>query len=176
MTNAGDKSRVAEALDHLRQRNQSFSFDKRERVVSVYVSGTSNTDDLAAHIGRLHDLRELTFSGTDLTDCGLSHLAPLARLRKLSLESSNITAHGLIAVCSMSKLKYLHIKNARDLGRVAFIYIAQATSLRQLYLQGGGLCDADLEPLAALLNLEKLSVSKNHGIHGTFCKYLIGLP
>jgi hypothetical protein len=167
---------VAAALSYLRARNQFFEFDSQERVVEVSISGTSNTDDLAAHIGNLHDLRKLTFWRTDLTDSGLSNLAPLVRLRKLSFENSSITAHGLIAVCSMSKLRYLHIDNARELGRAAFDYIAQATSLRELSLHGSGFCDRDLEPLAALVNLGELSLSKNHEIHGTFCKYLIGLP
>jgi len=64
---------VAAALSYLRTRNQFLKFDSQERVVEVSISGTSNTDDLAAHIGNLHDLRKLTFWRTDLTD--ISHEA-----------------------------------------------------------------------------------------------------
>ena len=76
----------------------------------------------------------------------------------------------------MSQLEDLYIRDARDLDLAAFTCIARVPSLRKLTLRGGRFCDADLAPLAALVNLEELSLSECNEVHGTFCKDLIGLP
>ena len=39
----------------------------------------------------------------------------------------------------------------------------------------GNFCDADLEPLAALVNLEKLSLGDTNQVTGSFCGSLTGL-
>jgi hypothetical protein len=176
MTSANHKNRAVAALDYLRGRNQYFRFDNNERVVEVGVSVATNTDEIAAHVGNLRDLESLTFSRTDLTDEGLRHLADLVRLKELSIGGARITSTGLASLAAMSQLEYLYIETARDLDLAAFACIACVPTLRRLLLHGGSFCDADLQPLAALVNLEELLLSENDEIRGTFCKQLIGLP
>ncbi len=95
MTSAGDKNRIAAALEYLRVHDQFFEFDNQERVVHVGVSGVTNVDEAAAHIGNLRDLQKLTFYDTGPSDRGFSHLAGLVNLRKLWIDGSGFTAAGL---------------------------------------------------------------------------------
>ena len=57
----------------------------------------------------------------------------------------------------LSRLETLNIQNGLYLDRAAFACIAHGYGLRMLSFGCGNFCDADLEPLAALVNLEKLS-------------------
>jgi len=175
MAGAGDKSQIVAALKYLRIHNHFFEFDDQERVVKVRISSTENVDEAAAHIGNLRDLQELSFYTTGLTDQGLSHLAGAVRLKKLSIDGSGFTSSGLAHLGAMSQLEDLYIGNASDIDLAAFACIARFRSLRQLALRGGSFCDADLVPLAALVNLEKVSLTDNDNIHGTFCEQLMGL-
>jgi hypothetical protein len=176
MADAGQNNRVAEALSYLRKHNHFFEFDDQECVVRVGVSDVANSDDIAAHIGSLRDLQELTFYRTGLSDGALSHLASLASLKELWIDGSGFTSAGLANLGAMSQLEYLYIGDARGLDLAAFTCIARVPSLRKLSLCGGSFCDTDLAPLAALLNLEKLSLAENDKVTGSFCKYLSGLP
>jgi hypothetical protein len=176
MTSTNDDSRVAAALDYLRMHNHYFQFDNNERVVKVAVDDAADGDEVAAHIGNLRDLQELTFYGTGLTDNGLGHLAGLVRLKKLCIDGPGFTSAGLAHLGAMSQLEFLYFRDARGLDLAGFACIARVPSVRELSLRGGRFCDADLEPLSALVNLEELRLSENDEIHGTFCKYLIGLP
>ncbi len=64
ITSADDTTRVAAALDYMRRHKHFFEFDDQERVVKVGVSDAANVDEIAAHIGSLRDLQELTFYRT----------------------------------------------------------------------------------------------------------------
>jgi hypothetical protein len=174
MARANDNNRVAAALNYLREHRQFFEFDDQERVVKVGVSDVANPDEIAVHIGNLRDLQELTFYRTGLTDCALSHLANLVSLKRLSIDGSGFTSCGLAHLGGMTQLEYLYIGDARGLDRAGLACIARVPSVRELALRGGRFCDADLESLSTLVNLEELRLSENDEIHGTFCKYLIG--
>ncbi len=179
MTNANDKSRVAAALNYLRKHRQFFEFDDQERIVKVCISDAANADEFAAHVGNLRDLEKLRFSRTNLTNDGLRHLSTLMQLRELCIDGFDglkITSAGLAHLSAMSQLDYLYIEDARGLDLAAFTYIALVQSLRKLTLCGGRFSDADLAPLAALVNLEELSLSECSEVNGTFSKDLIGLP
>ena len=177
MTSAGDKSRVVAALDYLRSHHQFFEFDDQERVINVGVSDAANVDELAAHIGNLRDLQELTFYRTGLTDGALSHLAGLVSLKELSIDGPGFTSAGTWAPeRDGSSLKISTSATRATWTSAAFTCIARVPSLRKLTLCGGRFSDADLAPLAALVNLEELSLSECNQLHGTFCKDLIGLP
>ncbi len=168
MSSSHDKNRIAEALDYLRKRNEFFEFDDRERVMQVAVYQAENADEIAAHVGNLVDLETLTFSRTDLTDRGLECWARLVHLRELWIGGSKITAAGLSCLAAMSQLEKLYIENASHLDRTAFELIAVVTSLRRLSLRGGHYNDSDVSPLAALVNLEELTISENEQINGKF--------
>ena len=176
MTNARRNNSVAAALDYLRKHHHFVEFDNQERVFKVGVSDATDVDEIAAHIGSLRDLQELTFYRTGLSDGALSHLANLASLKELSVGGSGFTSAGFLHLAGMSKLEDLYLKDARGLDLVAFAHLARVLSLRKLTFSGGSFSDADLAPLAALVNLERLSLSECNEVHGTFCKHLIGLP
>jgi hypothetical protein len=142
----------------------------------VGVSDAANIDEIAAHIGSLRDIQELTFYRTGLSDDALCHLANLAGLKELRIDGSGFTSVGLAHLVAMSQLEYLYIGDARGLDLAAFACIARVPSLRKLTLSGGRFSDADLAPLAALVHLEQLSLSECNEVHGTFCKDLNGLP
>src|ERR1700682_1436831 len=94
MSHPGEPSRVAAALNCLRSGNHFFEFDDGERVVHVAINDATKADEIAAHVGHLHDLRKLIFVRTDLTDEGLRHLGGLVDLRELWLCGLRITATG----------------------------------------------------------------------------------
>lgn len=171
-----DNSEIAAALNYLRKHHHFFEFDDQERVVKVGVSDAANVDEIAAHIGSLRDLQELTFYRTGLSDDALSHLANLVGLKELWIDGSGFTSVGLAHLGAMSALEDLYLRDARGLDLAAFACIARVPSLRKLTLSGGRFSDADLAPLAALFKLEQLSLSECNEVHGTFCKDLIGLP
>lgn len=176
MASSPDKNCVAEALSYLRKRNKYFGFDKQERVVHVAVYNAENADEIAAHVGNLVDVENLTFSRTDLTDQGLNHWHGLVHLRELWIGGSGVTAAGLTCLNAMSQLDDLYIEDASHLNHAAFERIAAAASLRRLSVKAGHYRDNDLNPLAKLRNLEELSLSENDRITGVFCRYLAALP
>jgi hypothetical protein len=175
MSSPRDKSSMVEALNYLRACNQFFEFDDQERVVHVAIYDAQNADEIAAHVGRLVDVENLTFSRTDLTDQGLSHWHELARLRELWIGGSGVTAAGLSCLAAMTQLDDLYIEDASHLDRAAFERIAVVASLRRLSLRGGRYSDDDLQPLSAL-DLEKLSLIENEQISGAFCRHLTKRP
>jgi hypothetical protein len=176
MANAPDKNRVAEALNYLRACNQFFEFDNQERVVHAAVYDAENADEIAAHVGNLVDVEDLTFSRTDLTDGGLSHWSGLVRLKKLWIGGPGVTADGLVCLATMTDLDELYIDDASLLDHAAFERIAAAASLRRLSVKAGHYRDDDLNPLAKLRHLEDLSFYENNQITGVFCRYLAALP
>ncbi len=176
MSHPGEPNKVAAALNYLRSHSHFVEFDDRERVVRVTICGAANADEIAAHVGHLRDLRKLIFDRTDLTDEGLRHLRRLVKLRYLWLCGARITATGLACLGAMSRLEDVYIKEARDLDHEAFKCIARLASVQKLTFRGGNFYDADLAPLAALVNLEQLSVSENENVLGICCAHLIALP
>jgi hypothetical protein len=170
-------SKVAAALDCLRQRGQYFEFDNQERVVKVAISGGTATDEVAAHVGNLHDLRELIFERTELTDQDLRHLRGLTNLQKLSISGSPFSVAGLELLSPLSRLDHIYIGEGRDLDAAAFAAIARLQGLRKLSMGGGSFGNENLSPLAALTNLEELSFDNHRNkVNGTFGKYLVDLP
>lgn len=174
MANAKNTSRVAAALDYLRKRREFFEFDEQERVVRVGISRNFDVDELAAQLGNLRDLRELTFYQTGLSDVAMASLAGLVDLRKLSVGGTAGTSRGLAHLSALSRLEKLTIDDASELDRAGFECIARLGSLRELSLQGGRFADSDLEPLSALAKLERLSLSENAFVHGEFCECFVG--
>ena len=146
MSSADRVRKVTAALDCLRERNQFFEFDNQERVVKVSLSGGTATDEVAVHIGNLHDLRELIFERTDLRDQGLGHLSRLPNLRKLSISGSPVSAAGLSLLAPLSNLEHIYIGEGRELDAAAFTAIARLQGLRKLSVSGGSFCDEDLGP------------------------------
>jgi Leucine-rich repeat (LRR) protein len=169
------QTRIAAALDYLREHNHFREFDNQERLIRVGISEAENVDEIAAHIGSLRDLRELMFDRTGVSDVAFSHLANLVNLKDLSIDGSGFTSVGLAHLGAMSSLENLYLRDARDLNFAGFAGIASAPSLRTLNLHGGRFSDADLAPLSALVNLEELSLYECNQLDGTFCKDLIGL-
>lgn len=167
---------VAAALRYLTTRNQFLKFDNQERVLEVSVGGSDGCDEFAKHIGFLRDVRKLALEGPDLTDSGLKYLASLTEMRELSLHGTHITSVGLLSLAGMCHLSDMDISDARHFGRAEFACLAGLVSLRELAITGGHYCDADLEPLHTLSNLEELRVYDNGSIHGTFAKYLTESP
>jgi Leucine-rich repeat (LRR) protein len=175
MTSAREPSRIAAALNYLRSIPEDFQFDAQERVVDVNISAETGGDEIAAHVGHLVDLRSLTFYRSDLTDNGLRHLAGLVNLRELWLYGPKITVAGIACLGSMSHLEDLYIDKAHGVDLDVLRSISRLTSLTALNLDGGRFRDAALAPLAALTNLEKLSLHRNENIHGTFSVHLVAL-
>jgi len=176
MNNAGEPSRIAAALRYLNGIDEFFEFDNQERVVEVYISGSTGGDKIAMHVGQLVDLRSLTFYESDLTDNGLRELSRLVNLRDLSLHGSKITGDGLASLEAMSQLKHLYIETAQYLDLRAFERIGRIQSLSKLVAKEGCFGDADLAPLSTLTNLQELTLYENENITGTLAIDLVALP
>jgi|SRR5579863_792815 len=56
--------------------------------LSLFLKGTSVTDDSLAQLSRLTNIRVLLLDGTAVTDLGLAHLSRLTKLQVLYLENS----------------------------------------------------------------------------------------
>ncbi len=170
-----EQNQVTAALDYLRSHRHFFEFDDQERVVRVCVADAEDVDALAAHISSLRDLDELSFFGTQLTDHALSRLRNLVNLKELRLEGSALTPLGLAHLSAMPSLEDLNIRDVGTLGLQAFESLARIPSLRKLTLSNGRFSDAELSPLARLVNLEELILSEAEEVCGTFCHQLTKL-
>ncbi len=176
MQNTGDPNRVAAALSYLRSRNQFFEFDDQERVVRVSVYNAAQADEIAAHVGCLHDVQKLTFERTDLTDAGLAHLRDLVNVHELSLSSPCLSALALSSLLCMNDLEKLVIHDGCNFDVRTFAHISSFSKLTELSVHDGAFRDQDLAPLAAIDNLQQLSLSHDDNINGTFSAHLTGLP
>ncbi|MES1213718.1 MAG: hypothetical protein ABUL64_03950 [Singulisphaera sp.] len=174
MSGSQKGSRITAALDCLRNCDQFFEFDNRERVTRVEVYHATDADEIAAHVGNLHDLQRLRFEDSDLSDVGLSQLKDLTNLQEFTLRGKNFTSVGLSALRGLGKITKL-VLDSPGLDRLAIQHASHLRSLRDLTLYGGTFQDDDLAPIAALINLEELEVSKNDRINGTYCRYLSNL-
>lgn len=175
MSGTGKTNQVVEALRYLQARDISFWFDKKERVVAVSLSGDKDADEIAAHIGCLHDLRRLQFENTDVTDAGLHHLRSLTKLRKLELENPHVTGEGLACLAGMTRLQELSL-GGEQLGGRGFQHLANLRRLVELAIDCGRFSDDDLAPLAALATLESVSVTNIVKVVGAFARHLSGSP
>ena len=175
MSGNRQSERVVAALRYLQSRDVSFWFDKKERVVAVSLSGDTEADEIAAHIGCLHDLRRLQFEHTDVTDAGLHHLRSLTKLRKLELRNPHVTGDGLACLAGMTRLQELSLGGEQLDGR-GFGHLANLRRLVELTIDGGKFSDDDLTPLAALATLESVSVTNIAKVGGAFARHLSGSP
>lgn len=106
--------------------------------------GTKVSDNGLAHLTQVTTLEALDAGYAQLTDAGLEHLAALPRLRELTIGGNKLTDGGVAFLKLAPGLTYL------DLGG------SQRTDSG---LWSIGLTDHGLESVAALRNLEVLSVA-----------------
>ena len=171
MTHAGQGKQVAAALRYLQRHDVLYQFDNKERVVVVSFCNETGADEAAHHIGNLPDLRTLQIESPSLTDAGLLCLKGLTKLRKLRLVSPNVTGDGLVCLAGMKRLEEMYL-NLEQLRGSAFGYVALLRNVVDLSIEAGHFADDNLAPLSSLTKLERLSLTSNTKISGTFATHL----
>src|SRR5262245_42606557 len=74
---------------------------------TLYLTGTSVTDDGLRNLAGLGELTDLALDGTGISDAGLAQLEGLTKLRRLNLLGSTITDAGLAHLQRMTALEEL---------------------------------------------------------------------
>jgi Leucine-rich repeat (LRR) protein len=126
---------------------------------SVNVEGLAGVDDaLAARLSDLPGLESLFLTGTSVTDEGVAQLASCRALRELSLSQTRVTAMGVGALSRLPALQRLYLADT-EIGRDGTRLAASCAGLTHLSLQGVQLADDDLSLLKRLGRLEWLDLS-----------------
>jgi len=118
--------------------------------------GGNVTDEGLRHIGRMTNLRLLSFNASLVTDSGLEQLKPLRKLEYLyPSNGSTISADGLRHLASLPRLKFISLWayeiDDRDLEAIAGM--SNLTGIDMLY---GSINCKNLEPLTRLANLDHI--------------------
>lgn len=126
-------------------------------VVAIYIGGKA-TDSELSHIGRLRDLRQLTFIPRHTSSTALAHLEKLTRLTALILDGTDLTDEGLAHVRRLDALEQLWLPDTR-ITDDGLVQLKGLTRLKQLLLAGTQVGDTGLLCLKGLTSLEELSLS-----------------
>jgi hypothetical protein len=123
------------------------------RVETLHL-GFNVSDDAAAALGKLSNLRHLYLENTQITDTGVSALTSFPRLRLLSL-GRNVTNDGLVHITALKSLVYVDLASTQvtDDG---LSHLASLPNLTKLNLSGRPITDAGLRQLRQLPALEEL--------------------
>jgi Ran GTPase-activating protein (RanGAP) involved in mRNA processing and transport len=145
-----------------------------------FISGAGAfTHGMLQFLADLPNLETVMICGnpkTQLSDADVQLIAKLPRLRFLMLadHNSQITDQGIAALANARHLESLDL-NAGGVTDAAFVPLARALKLKQLFLHGVGLTDEGLAALADDDELECLSVNGNH-FTPALIEHLRGLP
>ncbi len=125
-----------------------------ERVPALEILDVRFTPEEAelAQIARLRQLEHLDVSGK-VTDAGLRQIGRMANLRVLSFDASLVTDAGLEQLKPLRKLEMLYPSYGWKISPDGFRHLASLPRLKFISLWGYELDDRDLEAIAGIANL-----------------------
>jgi Leucine-rich repeat (LRR) protein len=126
------------------------------------------TDAAISHLRAHKKLRKLVLRGTDITDVSLPYIAELTALQSLDLSFTMVNDVGLESLPALTELEELNLGGSRITG-INLGFLKLLPKLKKLAFNGiqrrnGGACwtptigDLDMDTIAALSNLEELSL------------------
>jgi tetratricopeptide (TPR) repeat protein len=143
------------------------------------------TDAMLVYVQDLHELRDLAMPGSKITgaglrcilgltqlqrlnvsqtrvdDAGLECLKPLVRLKRLRLAGSSVTGMGLAALKPLQSLEVLDLSGITCIFDDDLKHLERLPGLRDLNLEDAVLGGPGLRHLAALKQLERLTLPRN---------------
>ena len=128
------------------------------------------TDEAAASLAKLDNLRQLGLYDAALTDQGLAHLQDLTELRSLHIWKGSFSDAGLGHLKGLIELRTLVLSADLDVGDEGLKALAQMKQLKSLELPGKRITDDGLAALSALTNLQSLNLEKTR-IRGSGLKH-----
>jgi hypothetical protein len=121
---------------------------KLDDVSEVRLSGTAATDQVAARLVLLSNLRSLFLNGTQVTDAGLADISGLARLEVLDLSGTQISDAGLTCLAKFATLQVLYLVNT-EITDAGVARLADLACIKSIYLTGTAISDAGAAKLKA---------------------------
>ena len=103
-------------------------------------------------------LSSLDLFDTSVTDDGLAEIAERFQLTSFHLSSDRITATGVSAVLKSPKLKSCMLSGVAQVGDAIFHELGSCQHLRELYLEGTAITDADIAVVGELPELWSLVI------------------
>lgn len=156
-----------------------------KRLERLNLRGTKVTSKVFDSLAKLESLRSLDISSTQIEDEGFEQLSSLAKLERLAIGANRLSGAALPLLKLLPALDDLDVGGLQrvdsglwglPLTETNLARIAELKALRSLSLAGATLSDRgvdrpgspeaerselrDLSPLAALVNLEKLDLSR----------------
>jgi hypothetical protein len=127
------------------------------RMQYLHLNGTTLTDDSAASLSRLAELRQLSLWRTRITDAGVANIRGLSKLEYLHLGGPGITDEGMRIVGSFPSLTRLLIYDS-PVSDAGIRHLRNLTALRELRLVGTQITDRALAELDAFPELTYLQL------------------
>ena len=175
-------------------RDRLAGFRSIDGILKFKISQVDITSDAAREIGRMTELRSLSFwdvdipdeafdelrgmnreleflivSGTQISSDCLPAIGQLSAMRKLALDRCNIGDKNIESLQQLSKLIQLSLDNTK-VTDAALPKLAKISSLRQLTLRGNNITDANLEYLGQLPKLRALDLHQTNITDAAFAK------
>jgi hypothetical protein len=139
------------------QRELLPQFVKRLPALEILDVRFTPKEEELAHVAQLRRLNHLSIDGK-VTDEGLGHIGRMADLKLLSFNASLVTDAGLEHLKRLRKLEYLYPSHGRMISPDGFRHLANLTRLKFISLWGYELDDGDLESIAGMANLTGIHV------------------
>ena len=123
---------------------------------------TNITDEGAAYIKDMPDLKSLDLEQAKLTDSAMISLKQIKTLEFLHLPNNGINDTGMQHIVELKNLKYLWVggTSISPLTDKSLHYVGELKNLEQLNIGGEGFSDEGMKEIAKLTNLKRLSLFK----------------
>jgi beta-lactamase regulating signal transducer with metallopeptidase domain len=127
---------------------------------------TNVTDKGIEYLNKMPNLEMLNLASRNITDAGLVHIEALKQLKKLELRGTNFGDSSLEYVAKLPQLKRLDLSDDGTLPwqtqnkytAAGLALLKNIKTLRVLWLNGVRTGDAEIKQLAAIKNLEELTL------------------
>lgn len=134
----------------------TLSFPK---LTSLAMGGRGVSDDCAAQLPKMTQLKNLSLSFSSITNEGMKHVAALKNLKRFSLNSSVVTDKG-IALLTRLPLVNLELR-ASKITDTSLSHIAKIKPLARLDISGSGLSGARMGSVISAHGLRELKSLPN---------------
>ncbi|KAL3670149.1 hypothetical protein V7S43_004464 [Phytophthora oleae] len=122
---------------------------KELRILRLDAPGITNR--ALANLSFLSGLEKLDLFGANITDNGLMHLVPLHKLQELSICGGNIGDRGVGLMSKLTSLTSLNLSQNRNIRTKSLFYLRALTGLRCLNLSNTGISALSLRHLSRKL-------------------------
>ncbi|MGD9680034.1 MAG: protein kinase [Candidatus Obscuribacterales bacterium] len=117
------------------------------------------TDRGVAYLAELPAVQSIILRSTAITDDSLKTLAAIPKIYSIVVEDTIVGDEGLAKISHCRNIKMLYLRNCKNVSARGFALICRNMPwLTELSMGGPGIGPGDLEPVAALKDLENLNL------------------